>query len=382
MALEQRIKLYKDIETARKRPLVIYCTSHRKGANGQIASDVVPEILTQIQKLPKKTKSLDLLVVSEGGDPTVAWRLVSLIRERVENFSVLVPYAAYSAATLIALGADEIVMHPHGNLGPTDPQMSAPKPGPGNSPNDRIQFGSEDMSAFLDYARTELGLSDQKHLLEVFQSFCNEVGSVSIGVAARTSRLSLVMGEKLLSLHMTGDSQKAETRRISEQLNKDFFHHGYPVNRSEAKQIGLHISESNPPLEELMWGIWSDLSNEMEIRKQFDPIEILSGNPESAHLFNPAPLVNIPQGLPDEVLAQVYQQILSKIDVRTSPPTPYSTIHAAVESSRCASRYVSRGLIYGTRLPDMNIRPTVVRRSSSWEDIKLPRREKVPKRRS
>ena len=99
--------------------VIAYVTSSRQGSQAGIAGDIVPELLMQLDALPAGTKELDLLLVSNGGDPTVAWRVVSLIRERVAKLSVLIPQAAFSAATLIALGADEIVMHPHGNLGPT-----------------------------------------------------------------------------------------------------------------------------------------------------------------------------------------------------------------------------------------------------------------------
>jgi ClpP class serine protease len=103
----------RQFETERKRSLLVYVTSMRRNAEAQIARDVICELLAQLQALPDGTKNLDLLIGSNGGDATVAWRIVSLIRERVETFSVLVPQAAFSAATLIALGADEIVMHPH-----------------------------------------------------------------------------------------------------------------------------------------------------------------------------------------------------------------------------------------------------------------------------
>jgi ClpP class serine protease len=43
---------------------------------------------------------------------------MSLLREKVKDVAILIPQAAFSAATLMALGADEIVMHPCGNLGP------------------------------------------------------------------------------------------------------------------------------------------------------------------------------------------------------------------------------------------------------------------------
>src|SRR5690606_16186131 len=152
MSLEERRALYRELEQRRGRPLIAYVTSDRAGPLGMISGDAVREIHFQLEALPSDATGLDLLIVSNGGDPTVAWRIVSLIRERVKQFSVLVPQAAYSAATLIALGADEIVMHPNGNLGPTDPQITSRRSQPNGAP-DMVSFGSEDLSAFLTYAR-------------------------------------------------------------------------------------------------------------------------------------------------------------------------------------------------------------------------------------
>ena len=47
-----------------------------------------------------------------------------MIREYTNHFSVIVPYRAFSAATLTALGANEIIMHPMGVLRPTDPSVT------------------------------------------------------------------------------------------------------------------------------------------------------------------------------------------------------------------------------------------------------------------
>jgi ClpP class serine protease len=104
MSLQTRLALYREVEKRRARPLIVYVTSNRLNAAGLIASDSVPELLSQLEQLPRDVSALDLLIVSDGGDPTVAWRIVSLIRERVKQFCVLVPQAAYSAATLIRSG--------------------------------------------------------------------------------------------------------------------------------------------------------------------------------------------------------------------------------------------------------------------------------------
>jgi len=66
---------------------------------------------------------LDLYIMSNGGDGIVPWRIISVLREFAKRIGVLVPYRAYSAATLTALGADEIIMGPFAQLGPIDPTV-------------------------------------------------------------------------------------------------------------------------------------------------------------------------------------------------------------------------------------------------------------------
>ena len=226
MTFSDRLELFKQLENLRERPLIVYVTSARRRAEGRMAKDAVPELLDQLQALEASTKALDLLLVSDGGDPTVAWSIASLIRERVKEFAVLVPQAAYSAATLIALGADEIVMHPHGNLGPVDPQIRTIRKGEGGQ--EEQLFGAEDLSSFLRFTREAVGLTDQNHLAQMFELFCKDVGSVQIGIASRSSQLSIMMGEKLLKMHMKGADQSQQAATIAESLNKNFFHHGYP----------------------------------------------------------------------------------------------------------------------------------------------------------
>ncbi len=365
MALLQRTQLFGELEDLRKRPLLVYVTSSRQGSSGMMAKDAVPEFLTQLNTLPPDADSLDLLLVSDGGDPTVAWRVVSLIRERVKSFAVLVPQAAYSAATLVALGADEIVMHAHGNLGPVDPQITITKK-PKDAPPQQLTFGSEDLAAFLKFARETVGLSDQKELAQVFELFCKEVGPVPIGTASRSSQLAVSMSEKLLMMHM-GDAQQA--RAIAETLNKKFFHHGYPLGRKEAKDIGLNVTAPSSEVEALLWRIWTDVEEELRSRQPFTPLELLRNEPACAPLFAPAPLVVMPANLPPQLQQQAYQQVLQQVQVTAIPAVEYVLIHAVMESRRCASRFVTEGRILSTRLPDLTIRYNLTQERQGWRTI-------------
>lgn len=68
---------------------------------------------------------IDLLLHSPGGDIDAAEKLITLVRRRAgaSPVRVIVPDFAKSAATLIALGANEIVMSDSSELGAIDPQF-------------------------------------------------------------------------------------------------------------------------------------------------------------------------------------------------------------------------------------------------------------------
>lgn len=368
MGLQDRLKLYEQMEKLRKRPLVVFMTSTRPGVAAMIAQDLVAEMLSQLQVLPSYD-GLDLLIVSHGGDATVAWRVVSLIRERVKKLSVMVPQVAYSAATLLALGADEIVMHPHGNLGPTDPQITSRKIPKEGSPQ-QLTFGSQDLAAFLKFAREEVGLTDQANLLEVLKQFCDQVGPVPIGVAARASQLSESMGEKLLQLHMTGEADKQKAHGIAQALNRSFFHHGYPVSRSEAKEIGLRVATPNTEVESVMWSIWLDLEREFNLREPFSPLALLRNDPNCSRLFDPVPLLNWPANLPPNVAQHVFSQLLPQMIVLVSP-TRYELLAGVLESSRLATRSITAGWVFATRSPDLQVKVQLLPDTQGWVDVGL-----------
>jgi len=363
MGYKERIELYEKIEKKRGKPLITYVTSHRPNASAQMASDVIPEFANQILAIPIEHREVDILIVSHGGDPTVAWRLITMLRERFDKISVLIPYTAYSAATLFALGADEIIMHPFSNLGPVDPQLTYIRR-VDKERQEKVQFGAEDLRHYLDFVKNDVGISDQEQLERAFELVCKDVGSIPIGVAKRSSYLALSMGEKLLGLHMKDHSR---VRAIAESLNKSFFHHGYPVGRKEAKEIGLPVSNPDEELEELIWKVWKEIETEMKCNEPFDPLEIVLSDKTSADLISPVPQVNIPSNLPPQILQQILNEILSRINIVQIPPVDYNLILAVVESVRCRSEFLTKGKINAVRLPDMNIAVNVIKTKVKWE---------------
>src|SRR5213592_2863047 len=123
MSRATRQELIKQLQEERKKRLTIaYVTSTRPGLEVQMADDVLRLVYDHLEAGSELAKNgVDLFIHSNGGSGTVPWRLVSIIREYTKEFAVLVPHHAFSAATLTALGANEILMHKMGCLGPIDP---------------------------------------------------------------------------------------------------------------------------------------------------------------------------------------------------------------------------------------------------------------------
>lgn len=360
MNYHTRIDLYRRIEELRNRPLISYVTSLRPHATGQMATDVISEIARQIPRInSSETQAVDVLIVSNGGDPTVAWRIISMLRELFKEVGVLLPYTAFSAATLLALGADEIVMHPFANLGPVDPQLTTIRP----NNEGRQHFGSEDLIHYLAFVKEDVGITDQRELQNAFTLLCRDVGAIPVGAAKRSTQLSLSLGEKLLTLHM---NDRNEARAITESLNKSFYHHGYPVGRSEAKKIGLPVTDANDELERLLWDVWLSIEEEMQCAKPFDPLKEVLADPIVSSLLSHVHQIQLPLNMPPELLQQAYNQILQQIRVANVPPVNCELFMATVESVRCRSEFKTKTSLNAVRLADMNIAVNITQTSEGW----------------
>src|SRR5690606_19902916 len=68
-------------------------------------------------------RDVALVIDSFGGVAEAAYRIARLFQSQCKSFTVVVPRFAMSAATLLALGANEIILGPDAHLGPLDVQF-------------------------------------------------------------------------------------------------------------------------------------------------------------------------------------------------------------------------------------------------------------------
>ena len=364
MGIKERVELYNKIEGHRKRPLISYVTSKRDGIQADMASDVLPYLIEQLDSLPKNTTELDFLIVSYGGDPMVAWRIMSLIRERVDRVSVLIPQSAYSAATLVALGGDDIVMHPNGHLGPVDMQI--------RTAGSHILFSTEDITAFVNFVREDLSITDQEHLRTLFEATCREVGTLGVGFTARSQKLALDLARRLLSLPGEDDDNPA-SKTIVENLSRQFHSHSYPVSRKEAISMGLPVvKDRDGILEGLMWDLWLDIEADLDERNPFNPIAILLNSSEADKLLAPVPQLDLPSNAPGPSYFQANMSEIVKAikDAKSMiEPVDFEIRDAIIESARLSFHGLRRGKILASREPNLNLQYNVLVTYRGWEKI-------------
>ena len=229
MSYNTRKEIFRKIIETRGRELITYVTSIRPNMSCNMAGDSIDSVIEQLERIPENTKEIDFMIISNGGDPIASLRIMSLLRERFDKIGVLLPYVAYSAATILALGADEIVMHPYSNLGPVDPQLTVSHSNE-NGIRENMKFSSEDLRNYVEFIKSDVGITDQQHLVSAVQPLLKDVGTLPIGTAKRSQQLSITLSEKMLGWHFD-DSAKAKA--IAKALNSSYYHHGYAVGRKK-----------------------------------------------------------------------------------------------------------------------------------------------------
>lgn len=123
---KKRLDLIKNIQDneaikTENGKLIVYTANFVHPNSSMQHSDITPfeELLIDVDH----TDTLFLMIDSPGGDPNIAEKLLIMCRKRCDNLKVIVPNTAKSAATLMTLGCDEIIMGYLSELGPIDPQI-------------------------------------------------------------------------------------------------------------------------------------------------------------------------------------------------------------------------------------------------------------------
>ena len=123
-----RKPLFQNLEKLLGAKVISYVASPMHPLSGIMSQDIIH--FEEILRTTAGATEGYLIINSPGGDGNVAEKIITMCRQRfTKSFNVIVPNFAKSAATMIALGSDKILMGYLAELGPIDPQLGNPMGG-------------------------------------------------------------------------------------------------------------------------------------------------------------------------------------------------------------------------------------------------------------
>lgn len=272
----ERMDLMRNIQTVRGSKIIVYVTGDRMGLETKIGTDAFPIFHKHLISMGEQER-IDLFVYSTGGITIVGYGLVILLREFCKEFNMIIPFKALSAATLMALGANEIVMTRMGQLSPIDPSITHPLGPlvkmPGQPEGRLAPLNVEDVNAFIDLAKEELGLTDEESMLKVLELLASRVDPLALGAVHRARQQIGFLASVLMAFH-TQDSE--HINKCVETLTRQRFSHNYIIGRREAKEaLELNIIEPDEYLTGLVVGLFDAYNDIIMMDKPYHPEAVL-----------------------------------------------------------------------------------------------------------
>lgn len=221
--------------------------------SGPIEKPFDDRLITACCEAKRRTNVLFILC-TYGGDPDAGYRIARVLQKKYEKFTILIDGTCKSAGTLITVGANEVVMSDHAEIGPLD-----------------IQLGKKDELWETDSGLTVLSAIEalEKKSFDLFETcFLNlktrsngqitlktatemasklAIGTISpivaqidpmhVGEVSRAMNIGLEYGKRLSSI-----SKSTESASLLKLANA-YPSHGFVIDIEEAKELFRDVRE-------------------------------------------------------------------------------------------------------------------------------------------
>jgi hypothetical protein len=254
-----RRKYLKQLSDHMGHPVIVYASGWLEGrpvadpSHVEVATRDVMGFMEAVNGLP--SGPLDLMIHSPGGDANAAEAIMCYLRGKgFGPIRALIPVSAMSAATMMALSCDEILMGKHSQLGPIDPQFTLMTPdGPRSSPAQAIldQF---------ELAKTECAADQSK--LAAWLPILRSYGPGLISQCLTAQKAAEVMVSAAMSQYMfAGEADAvAKSEAIAKWFNDHITHrsHGKPLRYDDAlsQNVRVVLLEADSDLQDKVLTAW------------------------------------------------------------------------------------------------------------------------------
>lgn len=267
MDFAHRKPLYSQIEAVRQTKVIGFVTGTRAGLETQIADDAIDLFVSLLDEIGP-TKKLSLILHTNGGSVSAAWRLINLLRTFCDELEVIVPSKAMSAGTLMSLGADRIVMTKQAALGPIDPSLNHPLgptiPTPAGAA--QIPVSAEAVHGYLNEAKGDV--QDAGSMAQIWTDLAARIHPLVLGEVFRRRAQIRFLASRLISSSVPHESKR---QAVIDLLCSDSGSHDYTINRREALDLGLSVEVPSNDLYQILSAISKSYTDELKVLEPYSP---------------------------------------------------------------------------------------------------------------
>ncbi len=197
--------------------------------------------------------TLEVLVQSPGGHANIAYQLGTFFRNHCKELNYLVPMQAKSAATILCLNGQRIIMGEWGELGPLDVQLDdileyGRRPFSPLNEFKSMEFLRDYATEFLDFFSwllVERGLSVKQALHEALPGVTSIMSPLYAHVDPSklgSYRRALAEGEEY-AVRLLASAGNENAKKIAERLVWKYPAHDFVIDRDEARGLGLPVEK-------------------------------------------------------------------------------------------------------------------------------------------
>lgn len=290
-----RLSLIRDIESETGHALIVYAAATAgKHPAAPVQLDITDKTAFSDLIDGIAADSLDVFLHSPGGSVEAAEQIVNLLRARFAHLRFIVPHTAMSAATLMVLAGDTVLMDDRSALGPIDPQIVISMP--------KAQFKIPAHAYVQGFQNALKAIEERPDVAAAYLPLLNKYEMYMLETCADASSLSESLAKEWLRAYMLKGQPRAteRARRIAHALSdhRKFRSHQRSIDIKMAIDLGLNVTDMavTPRLRDLVWQLYCAIEFHFD---KSNAVKLFENSRGVSYQRNVALAeINIPLGLP------------------------------------------------------------------------------------
>jgi len=239
-----RVERMKAIQSFRDSKVIVYYSIDTLTNNDA-------EILFDLLQSVGKQKKIDLFLLSPGGYVDPAFKMAKMCRDFTEDrFGIIIPHYAKSAATLLCLGGDELVMGSASEIGPIDPQIEIM-----DDYGRKFNVSANSVEDALEVIEEHSAGDPAKSLK--YMPLIEKINLNTLGQYRRALDSAKQYATDLLKTSKLSKNRNSKTiSSVAKKLATSYYSHAYPI-KADTAGTELHFNVIDATENKQLWqAVW------------------------------------------------------------------------------------------------------------------------------